>query len=204
MRSPLREQCLTEALNIISESGVANLSLREVARRLSVSHQAPYKHFQNREHLLAEAIGQAYDELGKVLRERIHRQNPTEDLGEIGEAYLRFAAQKPLHYRLLFELPSPELAVYEGVEARAAVAFEILLAAVTRLTSIDDVEFNRECSLFAWSCVHGMASIAANQILPAIGFFEQESQVRAYRESLRMICGAIQARAETKSRSDCD
>ena len=187
---------MTEALNVIAESGVANLSLREVARRLSVSHQAPYKHFQNREHLLAEAIGRAYEELGKVIQARPHRDNPAEDLGEIGEAYLRFAEQKPLHYRLLFELPSPELAVYEGVEAKAAVAFEMLLVAVTRLTEIDDLEFNKECSLFAWASVHGLASIAANQILPAIGFFEAESQVKVQRGSLRMICGAIQARAE--------
>jgi len=41
----LREACIREALAIIEVGGVESLSLREVARRLGVSHQAPYKHF---------------------------------------------------------------------------------------------------------------------------------------------------------------
>jgi len=52
----LRERCVTEALAIIQEQGVEQLSLRDVARRLGVSHQAPYKHYANRDALLAEVV----------------------------------------------------------------------------------------------------------------------------------------------------
>ena len=202
MQVPLRERCVSEALKIIAESGLPNLSLREVARRLSVSHQAPYKHFSSREHLLAVSIGRSYEALGKSIEERVRAVNPAEDLRAIGEAYLRFARENPIQYRLLFELPEPELAVYEDSEAKMAVAFEILLGVVTRLTGVDDLALNRECSMFAWATVHGLASLTANQVFPAIGLFDKEAQEAAVSANLSMICLTIQARAEMHRRTD--
>jgi len=196
MQVPLRERCVSEALKIIAESGLPNLSLREVARRLSVSHQAPYKHFSSREHLLAVSIGRSYEALGKAIEGREPAENPAEDLRAIGEAYLRFARENPIQYRLLFEMPEPELAVYEEAEAKMALAFDILLSVVTRLTGVDDAALNRECSMFAWAAVHGLASLTANQVLPAIGLFGSDAQEEAVSANLRMICLTIQARAE--------
>ena len=56
----MREACVEEALAIVGEAGLEALSLREVARRLHVSHQAPYKHFPSRDHILAEVVGRAF------------------------------------------------------------------------------------------------------------------------------------------------
>ena len=56
----LREACVKEALAIIAEGGIDSLSLRDVARRLGVSHQAPYKHFPSRDHILAEVVGRRF------------------------------------------------------------------------------------------------------------------------------------------------
>ena len=195
MRATLRERCLDEALKIMAESGVTSLSLREVARRLDVSHQAPYKHFQSRDHLLAEAIGRIYEELGRAIESGPPKARPDEELGEIGKAYLRFAAEQPLHYRLLFEFPITELAAFEGIEAKAAVAFDRVLEVVSRLTEVEDEAFNRDCALFAWSCVHGLASLCANKILPAVGFFGPDSQDSGMTAALEMVCGSIRARA---------
>ena len=49
----LRDALLQAAIHLISETGPAVFTLREVARRPRVSHNAPYRHFQNREELLA-------------------------------------------------------------------------------------------------------------------------------------------------------
>ena len=54
----LREACIAEAFRIIEDAGLEALSLREVARRLGVSHQAPYKHFPSRDHIVAEILAQ--------------------------------------------------------------------------------------------------------------------------------------------------
>ena len=52
----LKEACVVAAQEVIAERGVENLSLREVSRKLGVSHQAPYKHYPSRDHLLAEPV----------------------------------------------------------------------------------------------------------------------------------------------------
>ena len=48
----LREKILVESLKIIYDTGVSSLSLRDVARRLNVSHSAPYRHFQSKDVLI--------------------------------------------------------------------------------------------------------------------------------------------------------
>ena len=77
---PLKEACLRAAREAIAEQGVEQLSLREVARRLGVSHQAPYRHFPSRDHLLAEVMRRCFQEpsgKGSVLRRRSPLPKPS-------------------------------------------------------------------------------------------------------------------------------
>ncbi len=52
----LKEACIQAAREVIAEQGVESLSMRDVSRKLGVSHQAPYRHFPSRDHLLAEIM----------------------------------------------------------------------------------------------------------------------------------------------------
>ncbi len=189
----VREACIQEALNIIATDGIENLSLREVARRLSISHQAPYKHFPNREDLLAEVIGRAFDDFATFLHSRPVAEHPQQDLGEIGQRYLTYARVKPLQYRLMFETPFPNLHRHAGLEQKATAAFGLLHDAIRRLRGNDNPEANRELALFAWSTVHGLASITTNGALPAIGISAPDAQARAVEHVLAMICNGIVA-----------
>jgi AcrR family transcriptional regulator len=75
-----------EAFAIVGEKGVAGLSIREVARRLGVSHQAPYKHFSSSEHLLAEIVRRNYVMFSDFLNQRPRTGNPPEDMHALGQA----------------------------------------------------------------------------------------------------------------------
>ncbi len=76
VRGGVREACLEEALAIIEESGVEALSLREVSRRLGVSHQAPYRHFTNRDDLLAELLSRCFEVFAAHLEARPRSDHP--------------------------------------------------------------------------------------------------------------------------------
>ncbi len=52
----VKEACVQAAREVIAEHGVEGLSMRDVSRRLAISHQAPYRHFPSRDHLLAEIM----------------------------------------------------------------------------------------------------------------------------------------------------
>lgn len=160
----LREACLREALAVIERSGVESLSLREVARGLGVSHQAPYKHFASRDHLLAEVIRRIYDGFARHLDDRPRHDDPHADLGAIGEAYLAYAAAHPLQYRLMFATPLPDPIAHPAMMASARHAFAILNAAIDRVHGRPAAASPAGRAvpldaLYVWATVHGLASI---------------------------------------------
>lgn len=155
----MREACVREALRIIAKSGIDSLSLRDVARRLGVSHQAPYKHFPSRDHILAEVVGRAYAGFADHIEKRSRSSDPYEDLGLLGRAYLEYARKHPLHYQLMFGTPLPDPAEHPEMLTKAEHALDCLREAIARLPGREpgaDVDLD---ALYVWSVVHGLAGI---------------------------------------------
>jgi len=122
----VREACVAEAFRIVEEAGVESLSLRDVARRLGVSHQAPYKHFPSRGHMLAEIIARSFDDFSAFLQSRPSENEPKADLQAMGSLYMAYARQHPLQYRLMFNTPMPDPGQHPEMMAKARFAFGIL------------------------------------------------------------------------------
>ncbi len=157
----LREACVIAAREVIAEEGVENLSLRDVARRLGVSHQAPYKHYASRDHLLAEVVRRCFEGFAAHLDARQHFDDPAEDLKSLGLRYLSYASQRPLEYRLMFGTPWPASAEHPDLVRDAVHAFDILRQVLRRVhgTAVagqDRVDFD---ALFVWSSMHGLAGV---------------------------------------------
>lgn len=155
------------AREVIAERGVENLSMRDVARKLSVSHQAPYRHFESRDHLLAEIMRRCFVDFGHHLDQRPRSSDPEADLGAMGQAYLDYAQLKPLEYRLMFGTPWPEPAQHPELVRHAVHAFNTLHDGVRRLHGYHDVhrtQVDRQ-AMFIWSALHGMASITHANVM---------------------------------------
>lgn len=157
----LKDACLQAARESIAEHGVERLSLREVARRLGVSHQAPYRHFPSRDHLLAEVIRQCFQDFARFLDTRDKQPSPDQDLNCLGTRYLQFAMERPLEYRLMFGTPWPEPAEEVGLVRDALHAFNILRSDLQAMHG-EGAEVQAQVDLDAmmiWSSMHGLASI---------------------------------------------
>ena len=159
----LREACLAEALDIISSTGIEKLSIREVARRIGVSHQAPYRHFASRNHLLAEIVRRAFVDFAQALRGPAQTDDPAADALGMGFAYVQFAFAQPLSYRLMFGGTLPDPADHPEMMQGARDAFDVLRNSLIRLYSTREQEVDRELidreALFAWSSLHGVVSL---------------------------------------------
>ena len=133
----LRAAVLSAAAKMIESEGLPGLSVREAARRAGVSHAAPYRHFPRRGALLAALAADGFVELEKALEGKAGRS--------LGEAYVRFALERPQRFRLMFASRRPEArAGYEKLKARlAGLGSEVEAAAAA-----------------AWSLVHGLALLA--------------------------------------------
>lgn len=157
----LKEACVRAAHEVIAEHGVEALSLREVARKLGVSHQAPYRHYPTRDHLLAEVMRRCFEQFAAALDGRDRSDDPEADLHALGLAYLKFAASHPLEYRLMFNTPWPEGADHPDLVRDSTHAFDILRHVLARVhgrlkatKSAIDLD-----AMFIWSSMHGLASI---------------------------------------------
>ena len=154
---------------IIAEHGVEGLSLREVARRLGVSHQAPYKHYPSRDHLLAEVIARAYAAFAAHLDARPHHDDPHADLHAMGEAYLSYALSHPLEYRLMFGTPLPDPAAHPDMMRQSRHAFALLRDAIARLDRPEAGHAAPELdAMYVWATVHGLASLIIRQRIPMV------------------------------------
>ncbi|MEM1048196.1 MAG: TetR/AcrR family transcriptional regulator [Pseudomonadota bacterium] len=168
----LREACLDEALALIEESGTEKLSLREVARRLGVSHQAPYKHFQSRDHILAEIVARCYADFAHHLDSRPRTGDPHEDMAEMGRHYFDYAARHPLQYRLMFNTALPPGDAHPDMTKQARHAFTLLRAALADLPDRAPVEGLPASvdldALFVWSAIHGLVSVLHSDALDSV------------------------------------
>lgn len=156
----LRDACVEAAREVIAQEGIEHLSLRDVARRLGVSHQAPYRHFPTREHLLAEVRRRCYAQFAAHLQDRPSSSDPHADLHALGERYLDFALSHPLEYRLMFSTPWPQAAEQAELTADANQAFDTLRRVMARVHGVkaptQAVDLD---ALFVWSTMHGLAGI---------------------------------------------
>lgn len=166
----LREACVVAAHAVIAEEGVEQLSLRDVARRLHVSHQAPYKHYPSRDHLLAEVVRRCFVRFAEQLDQRKRFPAPEKDLESLGLEYLRYALAHPLEYRLMFATPWPKGAEHDALERDARYAFDILRDAIGKLHGPKAVKSglaDRD-ALFVWSAMHGLAGVLQSNIMPTL------------------------------------
>ena len=166
----LREACVVEALAIVAESGLHKLSLREVARRLGVSHQAPYKHFASRDHILAEIVRRAFDHFAAALDARVRIADPALDFRSMGLAYLDYALAHPLEYQLMFGAPLPPPERHPEMMRSARHAFCLLRDGLARAAAAKGaaaVDLDAE-AMFVWAAIHGLASLLGAQAMAAL------------------------------------
>jgi AcrR family transcriptional regulator len=164
----LREALLQAAIQLIAEVGPAGFTLREVARRAGVSHNAPYRHFADREELLAAVAVEGFRELDEAMLNAVkHQRSSVARLKRAGLAYVEFALRRPEHFTVMFDAAVSEHKTPDSVKV-AEQAFGTLLGLVKscqdegRLPSGDVHQF----ALLAWSMVHGVAKLATAKRIP--------------------------------------
>lgn len=167
----LRDACIVAAREVIAERGVENLSLREVSRKLGVSHQAPYKHYPSRDHLLSEVMRRCFQGFAAHLDARTRFDDPEQDLESLGLRYLAYAQQHPLEYRLMFSTTWPESAGQAELVRDATHAFDVLRGVLRRIRG--DTAAARELvdldALHIWSTMHGLAGVMNGPCVDKLG-----------------------------------
>jgi len=188
----LKEACVQAAREFIAEHGIENLSLRDVARSLGVSHQAPYRHYPSRDHLLAEVLRRCFQGFAAHLDARDRFDDPKADLQSMGRRYLTYAAQHPLEYRLMFNIPWPQAAEHPSLLEDARHAFDLLLGVLRRIhgTHASKRALIELDALYIWSSMHGIVGIMQCKLTDRLELSAQVTD-QAAQHVMQMILKAM-------------
>jgi AcrR family transcriptional regulator len=149
----LSETLIALALEALEREGAEGLSVATLAKRAGVSPMAPYRHFDDREALLAALARRGFEQLAAEMR-RVAAPDPIERLTAFGVAYVEFAVARPGLFRLMFGAAPPTPG--EGLSDDPTTVHAMFSACIAALAAPGERE---DLFLAAWCLVHGLASL---------------------------------------------
>ena len=166
----LRRALLDASLALIVEQGAQAFTLREAARRAGVSQAAPYRHFADKDTLLAAIAEEGFRRLTARMREE--KADAAGELASVGLGYLLFAAENPAHYRVMFggsaHAATAKNALPPSLQQAGDESFAVLTDAIRAAQAAGQVRAGDvdELALFSWSVVHGFALLVIDGVVP--------------------------------------
>ena len=189
----LKEALLRAALELIAQKGPAGFTFAEAARWAGVSPAAPYRHFRDRDELLASVALRGFNQFEAALARAWDDGRPDAftALDRLGKTYLEFARAEPAYYSAMFEAGIPPAISAELREASDR-AFAVLRAAAEKLCATALAQSRPPALMVAlhiWAMAHGVASLfgrgdAARRPLPMSAEELLEAQVLVYLRGL--------------------
>lgn len=171
----LREALIHAALELISHKGPAGFTFAEAARYAGVSPAAPYRHYRDRDALMADVARRGFEQFAAALSKAWDEGRPTPSAAfdRLGRAYLDFARSEPAYYSAMFE-SGLDLKSFPAVQDAADSAFAVLRDACEVLAATLPPGRRPPALMMAlhiWSLAHGIASLfgrgdAARRAIP--------------------------------------
>lgn len=160
----LRAALLAAAIEQLSSSDTERLSLRALARGLGVSQTAPYRHFADKESLLAAMAAEGYRQLLAVLQQAGNEagDSPADQLAALARTYVDYAARNACLFKLMFgpvvQPPDKYPELREASRETFSAVQQILQRGVDNglFVQTDDVRY---LTNVAWASIHGMAML---------------------------------------------
>jgi AcrR family transcriptional regulator len=161
----LREALITAALRLIAEKGPAGFTIAEAARAAGVSPGAPYRHFRDRDELLADVAARGFQTFEATLRAAWGegKPDPRAAFERLGRAYLDFARRETATYAAMFE-SGLAISNHPALHQASDAAFGVLREACEVLVAILPGPRRPPALMVAlhiWSVSHGIASLFA-------------------------------------------
>lgn len=159
-----RQEILAVARDLLLDGGLTALSMRKVAARCGISAPAIYRHFSDKDALVASAVGEAFGLFMKYLSAALAQAEPLARFRRLSMEYFAFAGEQPRYYQLIFMTNCDDLG-YERLDEvtreRGRGTFRMLvdrIAECQREGLFKPGSAERQ-ALFAWSSYHGLVAL---------------------------------------------
>jgi AcrR family transcriptional regulator len=154
----LRAALIAAARQVLETARPEEITLKSLALRLGVTQPAPYRHFANRDALLAAVAADGFERFRGALIAARNEAGENEAFLQTCLAYLEFARANRGVYRLMFASRLLREADDEPLDRAASAAFDFLLEGVSKSAPPARV---RAIAVWIWSTLHGLAMLEA-------------------------------------------
>ena len=181
----LRNALIQAGLELLAEGGAQELDLRKVARRAGVSHAAPYRHFADRQALIAAINEEGFYLLAERIRSTLREvsDEPVEQLLGVALAYVRFARENPWLMREMFSGITIERENFESLHTASKSVYRLYAEVIRSGEERGKIVDGDPTALAGvlWSVLHGLAMlIIENQMRPYADGPEGTERVTRY------------------------
>ena len=153
----LKPRLIAAARQLLERDGLNAATLRATAREAGVSHMAPYRHFKDKDELLAAVAEQGFRAMTRAIGAA--EGGGTERMAA-GAAYVSFALENPALYRLMFSADLTPRERFPGLVAAGGEAFAHCIAASgAEAGAAGDCEVAPRAAVALWAIVHGLATL---------------------------------------------
>jgi len=163
MRKPeqnLKETLIRVSQEIIEQHGLNALTLRGAARASGVSHMAPYRHFDDKDALLAAVAEKGFRNMALAMNQSTDGlETAKQRLRSIGVAYVWYAIHHPGLFRLMFSAGISDRSRFDELASAANAAFAVCTDAVANCQPGISTEALQQRALAVWSLVHGLSNL---------------------------------------------
>ncbi|MFT3691922.1 MAG: TetR/AcrR family transcriptional regulator [Kofleriaceae bacterium] len=171
MADAVKDKVLAASLELVATGGVAALSMREVARRADVSHQAPYHYFADKEAIIAALVERGFDLLSANLAtaaETKKKDDSAAFFARCARAYVDFALDNPAYFRVMFRPDLVDVERFPAAKAAGDRAFAFLEQFVAPLGKAMTPARRAALVSMVWAEVHGLATLLVDGKLAVI------------------------------------
>lgn len=196
--SEQRENILQCACELFLTDGLDGFSMRKLARKVGVTAPALYRHFDSREALLHEVLGEAYRRLAGYLYRALEGAGPGDRLLMAVEAYAGFALDHPRLYDALHA--SPELVglatLPEELESQGCAIGHFWNDRIRECIEAEILagEDPKAVSVTMWAHAHGFISLHQRGLLDRDRELDREGFLELYRASFSRLMNGMRPR----------
>jgi len=184
----LRAALMAAALSLIDRDGVKGFSLKDAAVMAGVSTAAPYRHFADKDALLAAIQVEGFGLFNAALSDAFASAVTAEArIEELGVAYVLFALRHPAHFRVMFGVRGTGAPPKQENPDELASGFALLVRGVAELHPEATAAVRHDMVLACWSVVHGFAMLQMETAF--VGMTDLGEIERQVRRTLRLMVG---------------
>lgn len=167
----LRSELIDKAIEVIETEGVGRVNLRDLSTSAGVSRAAPYRHFENKAHLLTAVAATGFQLLEEACSS-VPPGKPEDSLKALCTRYLEFAVANPGLYAVIFDPERFREPVKDELRAASDRAFSKLESILLKFPAKTPAVLNAGA---VWAMVHGLAIIHNQNLVQVIGKNRPES-----------------------------